>query len=184
MPDLKRIGDKLISRDRIVRVVDEILELRQAGLSQQEVAHRLGTDRSFVSRLEGLGEIRKGASIALVGFPVANKEELLEVARDKGVDFTFLLDDNERWTFLEGKSGLELFSEVVSLMERVQAHAVVIVLGHNRPARIMAALAEKQAVVYHLPQVEGTDGYFDPEALADLVDRLRGRPSYPTRPEA
>jgi len=145
LPDLRRIGDKLISREKIMSVIDQVLTLRQAGLSQQEVAARLGTDRSFISRLEGLGEVRKGGSIALVGFPVANKDELLAVAREKGVDFTFLLDERERWSFLEEKSGLELFAEVVSLMEKVRGHQVVIILGHNQPARILAALAERQA---------------------------------------
>jgi len=171
--DLRRIGDKLVSRERILTMVDQVLALREAGLSQQEVAARLGTDRSFISRLEGLGEVRKGGSIALVGFPVANKAELLKVAHDKGIDFTFLLDDQERWSFLEGKSGLELFAEVVNLMEKVQGHQVVVILGHNQPARIMAALAERHAAVFHLAQVESREAYFDPAALAALIDQIR-----------
>jgi len=174
LPDFRRIGDKLISRDRIISVIDRVLAMRQAGLSQQETADRLGTDRTFISRLESLGEVRKGASIALIGFPVANKDELLETARNKGVDFTFLLDQAERWSFLEGKSGLELFGEVAALMEAVQKHDIIIILGHNRPAQIMGALAERQAAVFHLPQVEGREAYFDPAALADLLDRVKG----------
>jgi transcriptional regulator with XRE-family HTH domain len=171
--DLRRIGDKLVSRERIQRIVDEILSLRQAGLSQQDVAARIGTDRTFVSRLETLGEVRKGQSIALVGFPVANKEDILKVAREQGVDFTFVLDERERWAFLEGKSGIELFAEVVDLFERLRGHAIVIILGHNRPARIMAALVERQAAVFHLPQAEGREAWFDPERLADLLQGLR-----------
>lgn len=175
MPDdTRRIGDKLVSRERIIKVVDEVLALRQAGLSQQDVAARLGTDRTFVSRLEGLGEIRKGARIALVGFPVANKEELIRTAAAKGVDFTFVLDESERWTFLEHKSGLELFAEVVSLMETIQRHDVVIILGHNRPAQIIGALAERQAAVFQLSQVEGQEARFCPSALGDLIDRVKG----------
>lgn len=175
MPDdTRRIGDKLVSRERIIKVVDEVLALRQAGLSQQDTAVRVGTDRTFVSRLESLGEIRKGARIAVIGFPVANKAELLEVAGRHGVDFSFILDDSERWSFLEQKSGLELFAEVVGLMETIRRHDVVIILGHNRPAQIIAALAERQAVVFQLAQIEGRPAWFSPAALSALIDQVKG----------
>src|SRR5690606_24041691 len=38
--DLIRIGDKVVDRNRIYRVVDRILELRASGLSQQDVAEK------------------------------------------------------------------------------------------------------------------------------------------------
>lgn len=182
MADLRRIGNKLVSRDRIVAVLDEVLALRQAGLSQQEVAARVGTDRSFVSRLETLGEIRKGVRVAVIGLPVANKEELLAVAQAKGADFTFLLGEEERWSFLGGKSGFELFSEAASYLEKLQGHDVVIILGHNRPAQIIEVLVSRRSAVFHLSQVAGREAYFDPAALAELLDRLRqrGQPSQAT----
>ena len=55
-----RIGDKLISLDRAERLLEQVLKLRSQGFSQQEVARRLCLDRSFISRLESAGEIRKG----------------------------------------------------------------------------------------------------------------------------
>jgi len=173
LPDLRRIGDKLVSRDRIVATVEEILTLRQAGLSQQEVADRVGTDRSFVSRLESLGEVRKGARVAVVGLPVANKAELLAVTEQAGVDFVFLLSDEERWSFLKGKSGLELFSEAASLLEKLSAHDVVVILGHNRPARVIADLLARHCLVLHQSQVPGREAHFDPKALRELVTQLR-----------
>jgi len=88
--DFIRVGDKLISRQRIVHMIDKALEKRVAGASQQEVANMLGVDRSFVSRLETLGEIRKGSKIALIGFPVGNKDELKQVADEFGVDYCYL----------------------------------------------------------------------------------------------
>lgn len=174
MPEFTRIGDKLISRERITAVVDEALALRQAGLSQQEVATRLGTDRTFVSRLESLGEIRKGASIAVVGIPVANKDEIVKVAGERGVDLAFVLSEEERWSFLQGKSGFELFAEAADLLEKVAGHEVVIILGHNRPAQIMEALLARRSAIFHLAQAEGRDGYFPPAELAEILSRLKG----------
>jgi transcriptional regulator with XRE-family HTH domain len=174
VPQLRRIGDKLVSRERIISAVDEVLALRQAGLSQQEVASRLGIDRSFVSRLESLGEIRKGGSIAVIGLPVANKSEILKVIEDKGIDFAFILDDQERWSFLKGKSGLELFSEAAGLLEKLSGHEAIVLLGHNRPAQILATLLEKRSAIFHLAQVEGQEAHFSPADLADLLERLKG----------
>jgi transcriptional regulator with XRE-family HTH domain len=154
-------------------VIDEILALRQSGLSQQEAAERVGTDRTFISRLETLGEIRKGGSIALAGVPVVNKDDILKVAEDKGVDFTFLLSPAERWSFLQGKSGFELFGEAADLLERLSAHESVVILGHNRPAQILSVLLARRSIVVHLAQVEGTDGHFDPVALAEILERFR-----------
>ena len=45
--DLMRIGSKLISRTRLIRRLDEILQMRVAGKSQQETAEALGVDRTF-----------------------------------------------------------------------------------------------------------------------------------------
>ncbi len=174
MAELRRIGDKLVSRERILSAVDEVLALRQAGLSQQEVASRLGIDRSFVSRLETLGEIRKGGSIAVIGLPVANKGEIVKVADEKGIDFTFILSEEERWSFLQGRSGFELFTEAADLLEKLAGHEVIVILGHNRPAQILATLLEKRSAIFHLAQIEGREAHFSPVELGQLLERVKG----------
>ena len=80
---LLRVGDKLINRQKIYRTVDQILMLRRQGLSQQETANQVGVDRTVISRLENMGEVRKGKSVALIGFPIDNCEELRQVARQE-----------------------------------------------------------------------------------------------------
>jgi small-conductance mechanosensitive channel len=50
--DFYRIGDKLVSMEKLNRSLAEMLTLRSTGLSQQEVADRCGVDRTFLSRLE------------------------------------------------------------------------------------------------------------------------------------
>jgi len=172
--EIRRIGDKLVSRERILSAVDEVLALRQAGLSQQEVASRLGIDRSFVSRLETLGEIRKGGSIAVIGLPVANKDEIVKVADEKGIDFTFILSEEERWSFLQGRSGFELFTEAADLLEKLAGHEVIVILGHNRPAQILATLLEKRSAIFHLAQTEGREAHFSPVELGQLLERVKG----------
>ena len=88
MGDFFRIGDKLLNRTKLDGIVDRIFDLRISGLSQQEVAQRVGCDRTFISRLESLAEIRKGGSLAVIGFPLGNTEELEHLCQELGVEYT------------------------------------------------------------------------------------------------
>ena len=100
-----RIQDKMISREKLMVTITRILELRARGLSQQEVANRLGVDRTFISRLETLGELRKGKTLALIGFPILNKAEIEELAANEGVDLVFLMSEEERNHWASEKPG-------------------------------------------------------------------------------
>jgi hypothetical protein len=167
-----RIGDKLIDRTKIARAVDEILRLRALGLSQQEVANRLLVDRTFVSRLEGVGEVRKGGSMAVVGFPVANDQEIRQAANEEGVDFVFVLSHRERWEFLD-KAGVVLFEEVMNLVTEARKHGMVVILGHNRPALFLNALLDRDVTVHQVPQTPGTEGHFDVAALRKVIKSMK-----------
>ena len=125
--DLFRIGEKLISTEKLHRIIEQILEQRSRGLSQQDVAGRFGVDRTFVSRLEGLGAVRKGSSLAVIGFPVKNKDEILALLTELGVDFSLIMTDDERWRFVQEKSGIELFNEIMSLVAKARTFDVVVV---------------------------------------------------------
>lgn len=97
-----------------------MLSLRQRGLSQMETAARLGVDRTLISRLEGIGEIRKGRVTGLIAFPISNKDEICQLAEDLGVDFSFIMDNRERWDFVEGKTGALLLSEIMKVIARAR----------------------------------------------------------------
>jgi hypothetical protein len=83
MLDFLRIQDKIVSWQKIEKTLKKTLQLRSKGYSQQEVADRLAIDRTFISRLESIGELRKGQSLACVGFPVLNKDEIRKFWRRK-----------------------------------------------------------------------------------------------------
>ncbi len=170
-----RIGDKLVSRDKIMRTVDKVLERRSTGMSQQEVAYDMNIDRSFVSRLETMGELRKGGKIALIGFPVANKEELNDVAQAHGVDHIFLMTEAERWEWVRSKTGAELLNEIMSLVGTARAFDTVILIGSNMRIKLVEALVDKQVipiVIGETPLRE--DKYVDPKILRDLLQGIKG----------
>lgn len=172
--DFVRIGDKVVDRRRIERLVAEMLELRAQGLSQAEVASRLGVDRTLVSRLESLGEVRRGRTIAVVGFPVRNKEELRRALEEEGVDFIFLLTEEERWEFVREKSGLELVNTVMDLIARARGFDHVLVIGSNERIRIAEAVLGRPVIGFEIGRSPiREDKYVDPAAVTRIVRAIK-----------
>jgi transcriptional regulator with XRE-family HTH domain len=145
--DLIRIGDKLISLQKIHTMVGEIFEARGKGLSQAEVSAQFGLDRTFVSRLETLGEVRRGRSIAVIGMPIANKEELSVLCETLGVDFVWLMTDQERRHFAQSRNGVELVNEIFRLAHEVRSYDTVILMASNARVRLLTALLGVHAVI-------------------------------------
>ncbi|MEG6586140.1 transcriptional regulator [Dendrosporobacter sp. 1207_IL3150] len=171
---LLRIGEKIINRQKIYQVIDSALELRSQGLSQQEVANKVGLDRTVISKLETLGEVRKGGKVALVGFPIKNCEELAQVARQQGVDYSLLMSENERWDYVEAKSGVQLFNNIMEIVARLRQYDVVIMLGSNMRIKLMEALLDKEVIGIEIGESPiAEDKYVDPKKLLNIISQLR-----------
>lgn len=141
-----RIGSKIISQEKIIYTVDEILSLRSRGLSQQEVARRLKLERTFVSRLEAIGEIRKGTSLAVVGFPIKNKEEIDDLCKGKGIDYIWLMNNRERWDFLRDRNTLDFFNLAVEVIAQLKQFDILILLTSERWHKVAHAFLDNQIV--------------------------------------
>jgi hypothetical protein len=173
--ELVRIGNKVISLDKVNEVVREAFELRSKGYSQQEAANILDLDRSFISRLEGIGEVRKGADIAVVGFPVLNRDELRERLESAGVDFILLMTERERNDFVEKQSGKELINNFMDIAARVRKYQYVIVIGSDYRNRIARALLDNQVFAVDIgPSPIKEDVYVDPERVLEIVNMIKG----------
>ncbi len=148
--ELVRVGEKIISVRKIQESIQKILKLRSAGLSQQEVANELNLDRTFISRLESIGEVRKGKKIAVFGFPLQNKDEISKIAQAKGVDFVWLMNEEERWNLVKEKSALDFFNEVMELITVLQAYEIVVLIGSQRWLKIAEALLNSEVIFLEL----------------------------------
>lgn len=172
--DLIRVGDKLISMPKIANSIEEMLNLRRQGHSQAEVAKKFGIDRTFVSRLENLGEIRKGKAIALVAFPIQNTDQLEEVARQEGVDFTLIMNDKERWDFVYQKTGIELLNEVMGLIYKARQYEIVIMIGSDQRLKLFRALLDNEVVPIVIGKSPITsDIYVDPEDIRKIIKGVK-----------
>ncbi len=171
--ELVRIGDKIISMPKIEQNVRKILQLRASGLSQQEVANLLHLDRTFISRLESSGEIRKGKKIAVFGFPVKNKEEIIEIAQGAGIEFVYVLNQKERWNLVKGKSALQFFNEVMELIAKLQTYEIMILISSQRWLKIAGALFNNEVIFLELgPSPIEKDCWLDPDGFLDIVNKV------------
>ena len=169
--ELIRLGDKIISRRKIDQTIGEIFNLRAKGLSQTEVAARLGVDRTLVCRLENLGEIRKGRRLAVVGFPILNKKEVEEALEREGVDYVFIMSEEERWDFIKEKSGVHLFDSIMELIAKAHSFDQVIVIGSNQRIKIFEAVLDKEVVGFEIGESPIQEDKF--VKVEDLIELVR-----------
>lgn len=171
---LSRIGEKIINKDKIHQTIDAVLEMRGKGFSQQEVANRVGLDRTVISKLETLGEVRKGGLVAIVGFPIQNCEELRQMARQEGVDYLLLLSEAERWDFVQSKTGIELFNDIMQIIATLRKYDIVIMLGSNMRIKLTETLLDQEVIGVEIGASPiADDKYVDPEKVRDIIRQLR-----------
>ncbi|HHY18825.1 MAG TPA: transcriptional regulator [Firmicutes bacterium] len=171
---LVRVGDKLIDRDKIVRRIDEILEMRSNGQSQIDVAKYLEVDRTFISRLESLGEVVKGGKIALVGFPIGNRAELERVAFEEGVEFTYLLTEEERLDLVAQTDGATLVNNLLELISTLKNYDTIIFLASNFRSQFAESIIGKQVLTIEIGKSPITeDVEVDAEEIRTLIREIR-----------
>ncbi len=168
-----RVGKKIISKEKVNSIIDEILQRRSSGATQKEVAKIFHVERSFVSHLEGLGEIRKGPRIALIGFPIKNTNELEKVSKECGVELVFLLSQKEREEFAKKESGSDLFNRTLMLLAELKDYDAVIFLGSDWRISIVEKILEKEIYGISLGASPiKKDVYIEPEELKSLIKKI------------
>jgi len=171
-----RIGEKLVSLDKAVRLVERALKLREQGLSQQEASKRLNLDRSFISRLESIGEIRKGNRVAVIGFPLANTAEIAEICRSYGLDFYLLLNNQERWDMVRDKKALDFFNRMLELLARLREFDTLIMITSEKWQHLAEALLNIQIIFLSLgPTPIEEDRPVDPGCFEDTLKQVLKR---------
>lgn len=170
-----RIGDKVISRKKIDMAIDEIIKLRTLGLSQTDVGEKMNIERTFISRLEGLGEIRKGQSIAAVGFPIKNKHEIEKVLKEYGVEYSLLMSEDERNEFVNQSNGQQLFNYLMELINKFRGFDTVIVMASDYRNKIIKDMLDNQIIEIDIgksPLKEDVTVNID--LLKDILTILKG----------
>lgn len=168
-----KINDKTVSKDKIIKYVDKILTMRSLGHSQAEVASYVNIDRTFISRVETLGEVRKGRTIAIVGFPISNTDEIREMAQSYGVNYIFVLNEKERWQFLSSKTGIDLFDKLIEMVGEIRKYDVVILLGSDMRIKVLESLLDNEVIGINIGESPlKRDVHLDLNVLDDILQSL------------
>ena len=142
---LYRIGDKVVSEDKLHDAIAAILEDREAGATQQDVAKSHGVQRSFVSFLETLGEVRKGNRIALVGFPVANAADVIALAEKHALDFVLVLSQEEREQIESGEV-TTVFNTLLETIATLRDYDTLVLLASDWRIKTMEKILGTEVV--------------------------------------
>ncbi len=172
--NIVRIGSKAINKDKLYQTIDKIMELRSRGVSQQEIADRIGTDRTFVSRLESLGEVRKGESIAFVAFPVKNKQEITDILDRYGVNFYLIMTEDERLAFVREKTGTELLNSIMDLIVQARQCDTVVIFASDKRGKLIEALVDSQVIRRDIGTSPITrDVYIPSQDIIEVMETLQ-----------
>lgn len=142
---LYRIGDKVISEDKLHDAIAAILEDREAGATQDDAAKSHGVQRSFVSFLETLGEVRKGDRIALVGFPIANADEVKALAERHALDFVLVLSQEERENIESGEV-TEVFNTLLETIATLRDYDTLVLMASDWRIKTMERILGTEVV--------------------------------------
>ena len=128
---LFRIGDKVVSRDKLLDAVDAILADRESGATQEEAARHAGVQRSFVSFLETIGEVRRGPRVALVAFPVSNVAEVRSLAEGFALDFVLVLSQAQRES-IESGDATNIFNQLLDTLAALRDFDTVVLAASDK----------------------------------------------------
>lgn len=176
---LFRIGDKVVSRDKLLDAVDAILGDRETGATQEEAARHAGVQRAFVSFLETLGEVRRGPRVALVAFPVENGEEVRELAGRYALDFVLVVSQAERESIESGDAS-RIFNQLLETLAVLRDFDTVVVAASDWRVKTIEKILGTEVVGMPLgasPLRE--DRHVDVDALASVLDGVMAPPVKP-----
>lgn len=172
-----RVGGKVISQDKITDAVAAILEDRESGATQEEVARTHEVQRSFVSFLESLGEVRRGQRVALVGFPVANTEEVRALADRHALDFVLVVSQSERES-IESGSAANIFNQLLETLAVLKDYDVLVLLASDWRIKTIERILGKEVIgmpIGHSPIREDVD--VDLEELEQVLSAIERLPA-------
>jgi phosphoglycolate phosphatase-like HAD superfamily hydrolase len=167
-----RIGDKVVGREKLIDQLEAILADREGGATQHEAATAHGVDRSFVSWLENLGEVRRGKRVAFVAFPVANVAEVRQACDEHGVEFSMVVSQAEREGFEAGRAD-RMFNLVLDTLANLKGFDVVILMASTKRTGAIEKILGSEVICRDLgPSPLRHDVAVDIAELNDLLDAV------------
>lgn len=170
--ELFRIGDKVISKDKLMLALEDILRARTKGATQEEAAARAGVPRSFVSNIETLGALRHGQKIAFIAFPVANADEAMALAQRYGIELALALSQHDREKVGEGTAA-EMFNRMIDTIATLKSFDTLVVAASDYRIESFRRLIDGEVIGITLGESPITqDQHLDLTVLENVFKQL------------
>ena len=85
------------------------------------------------------------------------------------------MSECERWDYVESKSGIELFNNIMGIISALRKYDVVIILGSNMRIKLIGTLLDKDKEVIGVEIGESPiaeDKYVDPDAVRAIIRQI------------
>ena len=170
--ELFRIGDKVISKDKLMAALEGILLSRTKGATQEDVARRAGVPRSFVSNIETLGALRYGARIAFIAFPISNAHEAMQLAQSFGIELALGMSQDDRQRVGQEPAS-DMFNRMVDTLAALRSFDTVVVAASDYRIETFRRIIDGDVVGIDLGSSPITeDKVLDLEVLRDVFSSL------------
>lgn len=174
--ELIRIGDKVVSKDKLMIALDDMLDARARGATQEEAAARAGVPRSFVSNLETLGTLRSGDKVAFIAFPVDNASEAMDLAARYGIELALAFSQDDRERVSEGTAG-DMFNWILETMATLRSFDTIVVAASDYRIDVLDQIFDGDIVGITLGESPITsDQTLDLSVLENVFKELTAAP--------
>lgn len=109
-----------------------------------------------------------------MGFPVKNKNEIGQLLEKEGVDFIFLMTEQERLDYVNNRSGKDVLNELMDLIARAREFDIVIIIGSDSRLKMIESILDAQVIPIEIgisPITE--DKWVDPEVLKKILRSVK-----------
>lgn len=87
--------------------------------------------------------------MALVGFPVANAEEVIELAEAKAVDFTLVFSQAERES-IESGSASDVFNRLLETLATLRDYDVIVLIASDWRIELIERILGREVIAIEL----------------------------------
>ena len=109
-----------------------------------------------------------------MGFPIKNKTELVLLAKNIGIDFTLLLTQKERFKFIEDRSKINLFNDVITIISRLIDFDLIVFLGSDKRVNVVEKLFSIQVIGIEIGKSPITEDQFvNPEMILEILREVK-----------
>ena len=113
-------------------------------------------------------------TIAFVGFPIANKDEIQQLLESEGCDFILIMNEQERLDFINQRNGKQMLDDLMDLTAQVRSYDTVICVGSDQRVKLIEGVLDNQVISVEIGSSPITeDKWVDPQQIRQILRSIK-----------